>query len=73
MVISEADKRRYRMYTRKNKWGSWMYSLNDICKREGITRSTLMTSVAKFGPRQRKPGSGRRSLEKVLDNNSKVL
>jgi transposase len=60
-MVSEADKRRYRLYNRRNKGGGRVYRIGDIAKMEGVSRQAIHLSLRKF----------KTEAKEVLDNNVK--
>ena len=52
MKITKADKRRFKLYNKKNKLGAWKYRLSDIARIEGISRQAVNRSLMKFEERE---------------------
>jgi hypothetical protein len=58
-MITKADRRRYRLYLKKNKMGSPFYQVKDIARMEGVTPERIYQSLRKFPDwKKRKAGSG---------------
>jgi hypothetical protein len=47
-MINEKDKRRYRLYQRRNRYGRRIYRMIDLAQKEGVTRQAIYISLKKF-------------------------
>jgi len=59
--INATDRRRYRLYHRRNRFGRRLYTVAEIARMEGVTRQAIYLSLKKFTDEAKLP----------LDNNDK--
>lgn len=48
MRITAKDRRRYRLYHRRNRFGRRLYTVGEIARMEGVSRQAIYLSLWKF-------------------------
>lgn len=48
MPITAKDRRRYRLYNRRNRFGRRLYTVGEIARLEGVSRQAIYLSLWKF-------------------------